>query len=411
MREYNGEQNRELSKAERQLLECLRAYSHGDDAQNLMGDAASEDWLQLHALSFHHKLVAVVYDGIKAFKGFCGTAFASKWCADARKQAILQSYATDSFLQKMQRIYAQGIEAVVLKGIVCRSLYKNPEYRPSCDEDVYYPKYDFERAISAFRANGYTLEIEDNEGVYNLKGEDNTSVELHKHLFSRTGAFASLNDYFEREFDNAVYTEADGLRLRVFEPTTGLFYLIVHAAKHFVSCGFGVRTIADIARYADAHSHEIDRSKLAKLTEDGGLFPFALNLFAIAQIYLGFDAACVGLTCAQLDEADPMPMLLDCLDGGLYGKSSLERIRSHRYTKGVAAGKGARRPVWEWMFPSREFLAIHHPYVKKSRLLVPVAWAERLLKYLLSGRRDAQAGVTVGMERAKLIRKYGIGAR
>lgn len=411
-----------------QLMECLRAFSKNVAAQELMHDAAPVEWLRLYQLSYIQKMIPITYDAIKGFQtiGNDGsrsaadiassqsepTDFMQKWHAEARSQVVLQSYASDRFLSVYGELSAAGISAIALKGVVCRRIYDKPDYRISSDEDIYCVGKDFQMCIAALESMGYRPKAKGEEGVVTLVGADNTVIELHSTLFAKGSRFDALNAYFESAADaikNALNPSQNKSELCVFQPTDELLYLVAHAAKHFISSGFGVRTVADIAQYASQYAEQIDNRKIWELFEKYSIDKLALNIFATASLYLGFDAESVGITQKQLDKASPHLLLLDCLDGGIYGKGTFERAQSAKYTVAASVGKSNARTAGAAIFPKPSALADEYPYVNKCVLLVPLAWASRISKYILSGRRDAQRGARIGKRRQRLLKLYGIG--
>lgn len=52
------------------------------------------------------------------------------------QQVTLQAIKTSEFLRLYHFPGEAGIHPVVVKGIICRELYPNPDYRPSSDEDL-----------------------------------------------------------------------------------------------------------------------------------------------------------------------------------------------------------------------------------------------------------------------------------
>src|SRR5699024_10745344 len=102
---------------------------------------------------------------------------------------MIQRRKTEEFLQLYAKLTAEGLTPVVVKGIVCRNLYREPDYRCSGDEDVLIPGEQFEKCHELFLNNGMnqmdpTMNIREEGEVlyYRLGGA--LHIELHKVLFS-----------------------------------------------------------------------------------------------------------------------------------------------------------------------------------------------------------------------------------
>ena len=76
---------------------------------------------------------------------------------EARQLTIRQATRTAEFLLLLRDLDARGLRPLVLKGAVCRSLYPEPEQRPSVDEDLLIPPGDFPAYHAALLAYGLRL--------------------------------------------------------------------------------------------------------------------------------------------------------------------------------------------------------------------------------------------------------------
>ena len=76
----------------------------------------------------------------------------------------------------------------------------------------------------------------------------------------------------------------------------------------------------------------------------------------------------------------------------------------------MAAAKQGReeRGIWHSLFPGKSYLQTNYPYARKYPVLVPVAWANRLLLYVLRRKGDPGKSIQIGRERVELLRKYKI---
>lgn len=48
----------------------------------------------------------------------------------------MQTMRTNEFLELNKKLHAAGVRPLVVKGIICRNLYPQPDYRRFGDEDV-----------------------------------------------------------------------------------------------------------------------------------------------------------------------------------------------------------------------------------------------------------------------------------
>ena len=60
------------------------------------------------------------------------------------------------FLAFLEELELAGFHPLVVKGIVCRTLYPHPELRPSSDEDLYISEEEFEPCCAYLSKHGWT---------------------------------------------------------------------------------------------------------------------------------------------------------------------------------------------------------------------------------------------------------------
>lgn len=400
-----------LSREQLQLLACLKAYIAGEKAE-VITDLCDEKALSaLYALAYQHKLIPVVGETLIAGSSAAETEVGKNLLFNAKKQAVKQAYLADTFCAFCNELSALGFRPAVLKGELCRRLYAKGELRLSSDEDLFIFEKDSEGCVKAMLDMGFSAPSGaapewDASGVMTLNSESGLHIEVHKKLF----AGSRIPECVCAHFDDIKGLDADksgSAEISCFAPTDELLYLICHAAKHFQGSGFGPRAIADIAAFTMRRYNEIDFSALSGLLKQAGLYTFACAVYDICERYLGYDNTAFPLP--MLGEGkDGTDMLLDCISGGIYGTATLARAQSAKYTIGAAGGDSNAKTTAKALFPPADKLAEEYPFLKKCRLLLPVAWGKRIIKYLSSGRNDGQAGARIGRERTALLKQYGL---
>ena len=243
-------------------------------------------------------------------------------------------------------------------------------------------------------------------------------MELHKQLFPPSSkAYGEGNRFFRTAFDHPMKVQIQGTTVYTMAPTEGLFYLICHAFKHFLHSGFGIRQVCDIVLYAQRYGAEVQWSRLWKDCRKIRGEQFAAALLAIGEKYLGFDPVQAGCTDYRTHlQTDEQMLLKDLLDGGLYGDVTLSRKHSSNITLDAVAassqGKSTGTSVLGSVFPSPGKLTHRYGYLKKHPWLVPVAWADRLLRYHRETRNtensDIAEAIRIGSQRVEMFRQYDI---
>ena len=112
-------------------------------------------------------------------------------------------------------------------------------------------------------------------------------------------------------------------------PHEHLLYLLLHAYKHFVRSGIGLRQFCDIGLWARAYHGEIDWQRLPEQCESVHAATFAAVAFRIARDYLGIE---FDLPAPWSEAVDVEPLLHATLCGGVYGSNDLTRLHSSTVT-------------------------------------------------------------------------------
>ena len=199
--------------------------------------------------------------------------------------------------------------------------------------------------------------------------------------------------------------------LLAMPPHEHLLYLILHAYKHFVRSGIGLRQFCDIGLWAREYHAEIDWQLLHDQCASAHAATFATAAFRIARGYLGIDFDLPALWDSPIDVE---PLLHDTFCGGVYGSNDYTRLHSSTVTLNAvkASRTGEKSSVLSTVFPKREYLERNYSYLKKHPYLLPVAWVQRIAHYASekqSGADNSASGsIKLAKERIELMKRYGV---
>ena len=383
------------------FLNCISAYLRGGTAE---AELSGEDWLLLIRLAQEQKMLPMVFEAAggsmpEALRTDCGKL--------VRRLVAAQTVRTAGFLSVYTELTAAGITPLVVKGIVCRALYPKPDLRSSADEDLYIPPAEY----PAFHGKMLELGFEAGEPDYKNSHEERyirggLLIEGHWELFPRdSSALNALNGYNDSFFSRAKTRRIEGAELLTLDDTDHMIFLLLHAYKHFINSGVGLRQICDIALWAKAYALDWQRIKDAMGSISGEYF--AAAIFDAAEKLCGMSLP------AGWPEADCTALIADALRGGVYGSSDMSR--RHSGTMTLSAVEAAREskthiPLMRTLFPNRAVMEVSFPWVRKSAALLPCAWTLRILRYLgRQGEGDSAAeSIRIGARRTELLREYKI---
>ena len=399
--------NMTLTTTETQFLYIAKSAISGGDLP-----AENMDWPAIFTLANQQKLLPIVFEAVRKTPAVAeNAALFAVTKQQVIAQVLHQTMRASEFAVLYQTLRAAGLHPVVVKGQLCSRLYPLKDHRISADDDILIPDGEFFACHEQLLANGLTTDTPADELTtadevsYTKKGSP-LYIELHRHLFdSSEDAHDELNGFFT-DLNPA---EIDGFL--AMPPYEHLLYLILHAYKHFVRSGIGLRQFCDIGLWARAYYAEIDWQRLHDQCESVHAATFAAAAFRIAGDYLGIE---FDLPAPWSDAVDTEPLLHDSLCGGVYGSNDLTRLHSSTVTLNAvkASRTGEKSGVLRTVFPKREYLEHRYSYLKKRPYLLPVAWAQRLAHYASEKRsgagNSASGSIKLAKERIALMKMYNV---
>lgn len=413
-----------MNQHETLFLEALKA-SLTNTTVNWTEPISSEIWQSVFALSEAQKVLPLIFNAVSACPAADSMPPEIFDCLKVRTKSMLlgQVQKTAEFLQLYSQLSIAGIRPLLVKGAICRELYPIPELRISTDEDLLVSPEEFAKAVDVLQKCGYStsqenIDVDNDDEIGFTKVNGASYIELHKYLFSiDSDAYGRFNRYFSACFENAVSIHIQGTRIDTLNPSMHLFYLVCHAMKHFLHSGFGLRQVCDISMFANAYGKEIDWQTLLTQCREIRADKFAAALFKIGKKYLTFDFEMAHyLGQWQEIKIDEQELLLELLQSGIYGGSSMSRRHSAKMTlEAASAGKSGKNPettMLRMAFPPAKDLERRYPYLNKKPYLLPAAWFDRLITYhreinTLQDNTVTDA-VKIGKHRIELLKKYGM---
>lgn len=399
--------NMTLTTTETQFLRIAKAAISGGDLP-----AEKVGWPAIFTLANQQKLLPILFEAVRKMPA--AEENAALFAVTKQQvigQVLNQTVRSAEFSDLYHKLRSAGLHPIVVKGQLCSRLYPLKDHRISADDDLYIPDAEFMACHEQLLVNGLTTDTPADElstadeVSYTKKGSP-LYIELHRHLFdSAEDAHDELNHFFA----DLNPVEIDGFL--AMPPHEHLLYLILHAYKHFVRSGIGLRQFCDIGLWARDYHTEIDWQRLYEQCESVHAATFAAAAFRIARDYLDIE---FDLPAPWSETVDVEPLLHDSLCGGVYGSNDLTRLHSSTVTLNAvkASRTGEKSSVLRTVFPKREYLERRYPYLKKRPYLLPVAWVQRLAHYASEKQpgsdNSASGSIKLAKERIELMKQYDI---
>lgn len=399
--------NMTLTSTETQFLHIAKAAISGGDLP-----AEKVDWPAIFTLANQQKLLPILFETVR--KTPAAEENAALFAVTKQQvigQVLNQTVRSAEFTELYCKLRSAGLHPIVVKGQLCSRLYPLKDHRISADDDLYISDVEFMVCHEQLLANGLTTDVPADElptadEVSYTKKDSPLYIELHRHLFdSSEDAHDELNHFFA----DLKPVEIDGFL--AMPPHEHLLYLILHAYKHFVRSGIGLRQFCDIGLWAQVYHDEIDWQRLHDQCASVHAATFAAAAFCIAKEYLSID---FDLPAPWEASIDVEPLLHDTLCGGVYGSNDYTRLHSSTVTLNAvkASRTGEKSSVLSTVFPKREYLERRYPYLKKHPYMLPAAWVQRIAHYASekqSGTDNSASGsIKLAKERIELMKRYDI---
>ena len=403
----------------RQFCKLINSILHSSQNITLNDEV---DWTQLARLAKEHNLLPIFMEEAVKYPAYVSHPEYGKVMQETMHTVAKQVQRTHAFLELYRSFVENRLYPIVIKGLICRQLYGDLcDHRPSGDEDILIQLAEYDKAKEILINNGYVTEFEEEteaqleqlQEISFISPETGLHIELHLNIMGRENdARTRMTDYFADVFDNYREVEIEGVVVRTMTHQTHLFYLILHAFKHFTGGGFGIRQMLDILLYQEKYGAEIDLNKLHEELVEFKADALWNDLIHIGNLYLGFELK------AFQDPNCPEELLEDMFQCGTFGNKTQAEIAAARMTT-IATGDYLKKEsgnsfviLLRTIFPSRAFLMNQFPYLEEKPWLLPVEWVKRWGRFLKRSRKNennlAVESMKISQRRMKLLKKYGV---
>ena len=347
------------------------------------------DWDLLSKIARKQNILPLFFEAASNIEDYVYASVYVKDQLDTFAMVAAQIQRSSAFADIYEKIAKQGINPIVLKGIVCRQLYGEfGEHRPSSDEDILVEIKDFYKVQEILEQEGYVCDIPDVTekkltqlqvvSFHNL--EQKLTLEVHTNIIGKENEErAQMNDFFRNVHEHGQRVWVYGTEFKTLEPTEALLFLILHAYKHFQNRGVGIRQAMDILLYYKAYKDKISMKYLQNALKTYKAENFWMDILYIGNQYLGLTEENPEMTCC------PEELLQDMISVGVFGKEGKTDYVAARVN--LAAQDGSNR-LRKALFPSKQTLVSGRPYLAEKPWLLPVVWVERWIKFLRYTGKD-----------------------
>lgn len=342
---------------------------------------------ELYELSRKHDMAHIVASSLLSHGALADGELKSAFSKEQMTAVFRHAQIRHELSRVCRALAAEGIEYMPLKGSVIRKYYPKPEFRTSCDIDIFLHSEDVERASTVMMEKlGYKFDTRTPHDVA-FYSPSRTHVELHFDLIEENEDIrATLSRVW---VDSRPDADFPGGRLM----STEMFitYHFAHMAKHFLGGGCGVRPLLDL--WIIGNKMSFDDDKLSALLSECKLQKFALEMMNLS------DAWFCGAEHNELtrEAADYI------LGAGVYGK--LE----NRIAIAQGGKKGKFTYVLGRIFLPYSKLKRIYPRLEKYPILLPFYEVKRWFRYFArkgtsSAAREMKVNGSISDDRIERLR-------
>lgn len=343
------------------------------------------DWNELINLSRKHKIEGLIYSALN--KAELLENIDDDKVKDLKKEVFFTGVTQISNMSKLEKVFnefsKENVPVIVLKGLVVREYYPQPEQRSMSDADIFVKAKDINKSKKILIDLGYTeIDAEASHHIKYIKS-GYPMIELHWHVMKRDG-FSDELDLFEDDiWDRTIEVKVKGAKVLSLGYEDLALHLCMHMAAHLAASGFGVRQIADLVLLVEKKGHLIDWTLFINKAEEFGFKKFIIIMFKICNILFSMDIP-KEMAVYKIDDEEMFESLISTIfDGGVYGKKDMasnfaNQVAFNYKGKDSNATIGAIRRYFRFIFPSIETMSDKYSYARKIRILTPIAWIHHL---------------------------------
>lgn len=393
------------------FLNIINAAIHGE-----LRELSSPDWNVLYSYGRNHEILPVFFEGCNKYIEFYSIPddVREKFLVESVEIIMWQAGRTESFLNVYDKLTAEGLKPLIVKGLICRNTYNElADHRPSSDEDIYIKVEEFESYKDILTHSGFTMEnvmitdavLYDSQEISFYDSSNGLHIEVHLSLMGKENSNRKkMNLYFKDVFDDYISFEINNHLVYSLNHTDHYLYLFLHFYKHFTLSGVGIRQIIDILMYGQCYGDQINWEFIHERIKEMSADKLYSDLITIGNRYLGFEAKTDFVGCNE------ETLIEDIMNTGVFGNDTKEQVLSGRFT--TAALVNGKNSIIKTLFPKASAIKKGYPILYKKPYLLPFMWIKRSLRFVIKNKKASSIllseSMKIGKRRVQLLKKYGI---
>lgn len=372
-----------MNNAQKQFVDILSAGIRGKAADKIYDNV---DWDEVIDLANKHKVEGIIYLALR--KSNLISKVGEKRINLLKQKAAITGIGQSRHISGLSivfnKIIEENIPVIVLKGLVVRDFYPQPDQRTMSDADILVHKDDVEKVKNLLIDMGYIF-LEDHKASHHiaLAHHRYPLIEVHWNLFKRDGFSNELEHYERLIWNRAIKVNVGKTEVLSLSYEDLVLHLCMHMAAHLAATGFGVRQLCDLVVLVEKKSEEIDWNSFIMKARMYGFEKFSLIMFLLCKELFQMEIP-KELEIKSVNNKKYVAALIDeIFEAGVHGKKEMSnqfatQVAFNFEDKDSNPTLGAIKRYFRFIFPRIDDMSDKYSYAKKIKILAPIAWIHHL---------------------------------
>lgn len=333
------------------------------------------EWNEVINEAKQHKISSLIYSAIdKSSFQYIDNNILAEWKKEIFIDSVIQIRHINNISKLVDNLNKQGIEIILLKGLILRNFYPRPEYRTMCDADILVKPEDYLTVKNYLIKSGYKCDESNHPIHQSFMCSNQLDIEVHWKLVNDDCVNSDMNDFEEKVWKKSIEYNICEVYCKTLCNEDFLIHMCLHMAVHAKYKGFGLRQLYDVAIFIK--NKNIDWTSFYSRISLYGISKFTKGLFELLHQIFDIDTQKDSLKNQYISKQDIQLLLDIILASGVHGKKE-EKIgfdALNRYGINEQYVDGRIKRIFKLIFPTRTKLSDRYKYAKGNVLLLPIAW-------------------------------------
>lgn len=404
-----------MDNTQRQFVDILSNGIKRKIAQKFYDDV---DWDEVLNLADRHNVEGIIYLSLR--KSNLVSQIGSERINVLKNKSVFTEIEQSKHISGLSivfnKIIEENIPVIVLKGLVVRDFYPQPDQRTMSDADILVHKDDVEKVKNLLIDMGYIF-LEDHKASHHiaLVHHRYPMIEVHWNLFKRDGFSNELEHYERLIWKRAIKVNVGKAEVLSLSYEDLALHLCMHMAAHLAATGFGVRQLCDLVVLVEKKGEEIDWNSFIMKARMYGFEKFSLIMFLLCKELFQMEIP-KELEVKSVNNKKYVAALIDeIFEAGVHGKKEMANQFATQVTfnfedKDSNPTLGAIKRYFRFIFPRIDDMSDKYSYAKKIKILAPIAWIHHLFVGIFAAEYSSKdkfefltKGAATAVNRNKLL--------